>query len=137
MVKSFAPITCVKKIENYKNDNIIFHDERAEAKDWIVNQAYAMSITCVLEVEYGTENLWENENPNGRTEFSNFGWHLIINCFKCFMTTSSYSFCDKNYWCVDKRNTPWNMAYLSLISATKEKSLIKAVLLILCKIMIE
>ena len=76
---------------------------------------------------YGRE-----ENSNGRREFPNFGQHMSINYFKCFMAGAPYLFCEEKHWCIDKRDRPWDI-FLPCMNNYNEKrrSLIKIVLLMM------
>ena len=74
-----------KYYNTYTNDNIKFHDEEAEDKDWKVKQCILVLIAGASENENGIKALWKSGYGKGRKPKPDFGKYVSQNEMKCFM----------------------------------------------------
>ena len=67
-----------------------------------------------------------------RCFYPDFGRFLSVNEMKCFCSAAPYCWCDKQYWFVPDRDTPWDVFLPCLHAYNKtRKSLVNTMLLIL------
>ena len=93
-----------------KREKIRFHFEEADDPDWKIKLCYKLMISATLEKYTGLDNLWKKGKPvHSRHEYPDYGKFISKHEFQCFKAAAPFTFCDKKYWFLEKRDCPWDI----------------------------